>query len=450
MTLYKKLKTIISAPKDPEKEYVLCASTYKDIWAMAADFQNRLFDRNKHISVCMCTTDRAVTAAALLAALTRPATLIMPHEFSDSVIEKVYRENGFSKAVLEKPVNLPGNAEAIYAKPGSYKNNIIDTSFIRNPDEVFVKLFTGGSTGAPRTWSKTIGNLFLEAMHHVKKMNISPEDVFAATVPPNHIYGLLFSVLAPLVAGASTVDGVLTYPHEIQKGLSGFNATTLVSIPLHYKMLSGINLSAPWLSRALCSAARLFPEDSRAFYEKTGIGVTEIYGSTETGGIATRLCTSSQTHFTALDCIKWKLVKNRLAICSDFISPELPVDKDGYYITSDQVSIAGPNGFSLKGRADRIVKVGGKRVDLDEIRSVIMDMPEVKDAAIVCVPDKGGRGNEIRALAATCALPAEIRRHLIRHLPGHAIPRKIKTAEKIPVSAAGKYDNTAICDILDS
>jgi acyl-coenzyme A synthetase/AMP-(fatty) acid ligase len=47
-------------------------------------------------------------------------------------------------------------------------------------------------------------------------------------------------------------------------------------------------------------------------------------------------------------------------------------------------------------------------------------------------------------------LPAEIRRHLIRHLPGHAIPRKIKTAEKIPVSAAGKYDNTAICDILDS
>src|SRR6056297_1189065 len=160
MTLYQNLKKIIARPKDPQKKYVLCASTYKDVWAMAADFQNRLFDRNNHTCVCMCTTDRAVTAAALLAALTRPATLIMPHEFSDSAIERVYRENKFSKAILEKPVNLPGNIKAIYAKPGPGGEKALDTSFIRNPDEVFVKLFTGGSTGAPRTWSKTIGNLF--------------------------------------------------------------------------------------------------------------------------------------------------------------------------------------------------------------------------------------------------------------------------------------------------
>lgn len=450
MTLYQRLKTLAASPKDPEREYVLSSRTYNDVYAMAADFQTRLFAPDTHTSVCLCTTDRAVTAAVLLAALTRPATVILPHTFSQSVIERIDMEHGLSGAILEDPLKLPENVKNVPAGRPPAFGKVLDASFIRDPGEVFVKLFTGGSSGAPRTWSKTIGNLFSEAIYHAEKMGITAEDKFVATVPPNHIYGLLFSVLTPLVAGAATIDGVLTYPHEIQSALAGQNATTLVSIPLHYKMLGAMDFSAPALTRALCSAARLYPEDSGAFHAKTGLGVTEIYGSTETGGIASRLCTKNQPHFTPLDCITWKLAESRLAIRSDFISPELPVDQDGFYVTSDQASVAGPNGFYLEGRADRIIKVAGKRVDLDEIRSVMMEMSQITDAFVLSVADAGGRGNEIRALAATRASAAQIRKHLTKQLPGHAMPRKIKTTREIPVSAAGKYDNAEIRKLLEA
>jgi acyl-coenzyme A synthetase/AMP-(fatty) acid ligase len=444
------LKNVAAGPARPDDDFVPGRYTYKDAYAMAAGFQQHVFAKDRPVSLCLCTTDRGKMAAALLAALTRPATLILPYSCEKTVLARIRQEHGFSKAVTDAPADLPPGVAAVDPVPLLDGHRAFDASLIRDPGEVFVRLFTGGSTAAPRTWSKTIGNLFFEAIYHAQKMQVTQQDRFVATVPPCHIYGLLFSVLTPLVAGAGVVEGIPTYPHEIQTAIEKHQATYLVSIPLHYRMATGMDLPASSLAGALCSAARLEPEDSRAFYEKTGLGITEIYGSTETGGIATRVCTTAQPHFTPFDYIQWKQTDGSLAICSDFISPEIALDADGFFVTSDRIRVVGPNAFSLEGRADRIVKVGGKRVDLDEIRMVLLEMPEVSDAAVLSVADSGSRGNEIRALAAAQASAAQIRRHLADRLPGYALPRKIRLTDQIPVSPAGKYDSTQIRKLLDA
>jgi len=444
------LKNVAAGPANADDDFVPGSWTYKNIYSMAAGFQHGVFDKDRPVSLCLCTTDRGKIAAALLAALTRPATLILPYSYEKSVLARIRQEHGFSKAVTDAPEELPPEVEAVSPVPPSVGHTTFDASLIREPGEVFVKLFTGGSTAAPRTWSKTIGNLFFEAIYHAQKMQVTQQDRFVATVPPCHIYGLLFSVLTPLVAGAGVVEGVPTYPNEIRAAIEKHRATYLVSIPLHYRMAAGMDLPASSLAVALCSAARLEPGDSRAFYEKTGLGITEIYGSTETGGIASRVCTTVQPHFTPFDCIQWKQTDGCLAISSNFISPELPVDADNFFVTSDRIRVVGPNAFSLEGRADRIVKVGGKRVDLDEIRAVLLEMPEVSDAAVLSVADNGSRGNEIRALAAAQTSLSQIRRHLTDRLPGYALPRKIRLTDQIPVSPAGKYDSTQIRKLLDA
>ena len=450
MPLLNQLKKLITCPAHPRNDYIISRYTYENIYSIAATFQQQFFLPDIKESICLCINDRGIMAGALLAALTRPVTLVIPYSFSETVLADMHRAHPFSKAIVQAPIPLPQGVEAVFPDQNDIGKYKLDGTFIRNPDEVFVKLFTGGSTSTPRTWSKTIRNLFSEAIHQAANLCASPSDRFAATVPAYHIYGLLFSVLTPFVASSSVIDDELVYPYEIQNVVSQNQASVLVSIPLHYKLMADMALQTQSLRIALSSAARLDAADSRAFYQKTGLGITEIFGSTETGGIASRLCTETQPHFTPFDCIDWKLADNRLAIRSRFISPELPTDPEGFFITNDQANPVGPAGFELTGRVDRIVKIAGNRVDLDEIRSALTNMPDVKDAVVICTPGDSGRGNEISALVATTATSQEIRHYLQHRIQACAIPRRIKIVDTIPISAAGKYKNTEIKKILKS
>ncbi|MFP4194972.1 MAG: AMP-binding protein [Desulfobacterales bacterium] len=442
------LEEIAAGPKAPGHSYILSGYTYEDVYAMACCLQQRHFPADRQESVCLCTRDRAVTAAALLAAITRPVTLVIPYSFTKEVLSRTHQACKFSKAISDTSVPVPDGVEVVIPEHEHFRGNKLDHAGIRDPDSAFVRLFTGGTTREPRIWSKTIRNLFGEALYHARKLEVTENDLFAATVPAYHIYGLLFSVLTPFMASASVIGEELTYPREIRHAVGRKFATILVSIPLHYRMLAGTEFKAESLRFALSSAARLEEADSRAFYTQTGLGITEVFGSTETGGIATRLCSREQPHFTPFDCIDWKIIDHLLAIRSDFISPELPVDTEGFFVTSDRAKTVGPNGFQLAGRADSIVKVGGRRVDLEEVKSAIVGMTGVEDAAVICAENGSGRGNEIRALVAAGIDSGEIRRYLQNRIPDYAVPRRIRVVERIPVSPAGKYENTEIYKLL--
>ena len=444
------LDNLVAGPHAPGRDYIVSKTTHAEVYALAACLQQSVFPSKEEETVCLCTTDKAVMAAALLAAVTRPVTLIIPHAFSEPVLARMHAAHPFSKAILgrsdkgDETAELPAGVEKIRLDRWAAEAAAPFDPARRDPDSIFVKLFTGGSTGAPAIWSKTVRNLFGEALYHARKLAVIPEDRIAATVPPNHIYGLLFSVLMPLAASASVIEDVLTYPREIQQACSRDKASILISIPLHYKMLHTTGLSAEAVRWAMSSAAPLPVSDSQAFYQQTGVGVTEVYGSTETGGIATRCCAASETPFTVFDCIQWQITGDRLAIRSDFTSPELPRTPEGFFITGDRARAAGPHTFELGGRADRIVKIAGKRVDLDEVKAAILHMPQVRDAAVICAPDQTARSGEIQALVETGAEKDAIRRFLRNRLEAYALPRRIRITDKMPLAPTGKYDSRRI------
>jgi acyl-coenzyme A synthetase/AMP-(fatty) acid ligase len=240
------------------------------------------------------------------------------------------------------------------------------------------------------------------------------------------------------------LEPVYSFPQEILGAASDTEATILVSVPSQYLVLKTESLQRHNLRLAFSSAGMLPRPDADYFHGKTGIAVTEIYGSTETGGIAWKVALPDIQVFRTFKGIDWKLHNGRLQLRSDFLSPELPRDQDGFFTTADRAEPCGADSLTFHGRADDIVKVGGRRVDLSEICDKLKSLSGVRDAVVFAMHARTGRGSDIAALIAGTADVSAIRSGLAKICEPYVIPRHIKIVESIPVLPTGKYDRAMV------
>ena len=99
------------------------------------------------------------------------------------------------------------------------------------------------------------------------------------------------------------------------------------------------------------------------------------------------------------------------------------------------------------GRADQLVKIRGQRVDLGELEAALLATGLAQEAVVTAREDNAGE----KRLAAyivprtnTNALSQNFRRELRRQLPEHMIPNDFVALEKLPLTAAGKVDRSAL------
>lgn len=386
------------------------------------------------------TADRLLIAAALLAAAAGGPVLTLPYALSEAALMEMRRLGGSTRVLMDRPAPLPSGFVPVVPVPAEAPL-AMGTA---DPGRAVARLFTGGSTGKPQIWSKTVGNLFGEARYLVQRFGLGPGDRMLATVPPYHIYGLLFSVLLPLTAGAAVLAPTLAFPQAIADALIHHRITALAAVPAHYRLLPLVVTRGPHLRLAVSSAGRLEDEVAAAFQAASGRGVTEIYGSTETGGIAVREHGRPGAALTPFATVDWRIAGGRLQVRSPYLSPELPRDAAGYFRTADRATALPEGGFALLGRADGIVKVGGRRVDLEAVRARLRQVPGVRDAAVLALSAGRGRENEVVAVVEGEVDPAALRVLLAREVEPYALPRRWKVVERLPVSAAGKIDRPAI------
>jgi acyl-coenzyme A synthetase/AMP-(fatty) acid ligase len=146
--------------------------------------------------------------------------------------------------------------------------------------------------------------------------------------------------------------------------------------------------------------------------------------------------------------VETRIVGERLYVRSPFLSPNLKTDAKGFFLTGDRVGEDAKGGFVLKGRADGIVKVGGKRVDLEGVQACLQELPGIADALVLSLPAGRGRENEIVAVVEGSVDAIQIRQALADKVEPYALPRRIVTVDKIPMSAAGKYDRQAAAGLF--
>ncbi|HNY49217.1 MAG TPA: long-chain fatty acid--CoA ligase [Smithella sp.] len=425
-----------------EKDFTLSGYTYGDVFALAAGLKKTLSHWSGEKNICLCTTNKAVVAACILASLTGACKLILPYSFSAHAMKEMRDATGFNFAIADQPEEMPDGVEVITPVPSATKD--IRPETIIDPDNHFLRLFTGGSTGKPKVWSKSPRNLLTEAFYIRETFSLSDKDIFVATVPPYHIYGLLFSILVPFVSHARILPDIYTFPQEIISTINKNKASVLVSVPIHYRVLKVEGLSVPSLRYAFSSAGVLDRSDGLHFLDKTGIGITEIYGSTETGGIASRCVSDNTDRWRAFDMVSWRLKENRLCVQSDFTSPEMERDSEGFCLTGDEAREEENNSFILMGRADGVVKVAGKRVDLLDVQNKIKTLPTVNDAFVLALSSDTGRETDIAAVVACDLTETHLKKLMMDIMEPYAVPRLIKIVPSITRTATGKIDRRRI------
>ncbi len=313
------------------------------------------------------------------------------------------------------------------------------------PSRHVVTVYTSGSTGAPRAVRKTAAQLLGEAALMATTFEISASDRVLATVPPNHIYGLLFGVLVPLSAGAAFVRETPLHAEAVQAFGRTHGATIHVSVPAHLRALAALEVTWPALRFVFSSGAPLDATTAQQLAQR-GVAATEILGSSETGGIAWRRTDSNQLWQPLPGVRVGADATGQLLLESPFLEGSLGHAQP----CADRIELVPGGRFKHLGRLDDVVKVAGKRIALGELEARLRVVPGVQDAAVVTLPTVNGRGIEVcAALVAPDCTPAAIRESLLQWLDPVVLPRRWRFVKSLPREENGKLTRARLLALFD-
>jgi acyl-CoA synthetase (AMP-forming)/AMP-acid ligase II/3-hydroxymyristoyl/3-hydroxydecanoyl-(acyl carrier protein) dehydratase len=314
-------------------------------------------------------------------------------------------------------------------------------------------LYTSGSSGSPKPIRKTLAQFNAE-VHTLEKQwgALLGDATILASVPHHHIYGLLFRVLWPLAASRAFDRSTSLEPLHLQSRLRPGRASVVVSTPAQlsrWPALPGFAALKPAPRGFFSSGGPLAREAALQYAASYGAAPVEIYGSTETGGIAWRR--QDQTD-------AWQPLTDIEVRCDDdrALSVRSPhLGHADWHRTDDQIACDGEGRFRLQGRLDRVLKLGGKRVALAELEARLALHPYIAQAAVV--PLEGGSREQVGALVALTEAGCEalrdegrvlLARSLRRHLAGFfdvvVLPRQWRFRLTLPFDARGKLPASAV------
>ncbi|OON40743.1 AMP-binding protein [Izhakiella australiensis] len=304
------------------------------------------------------------------------------------------------------------------------------------PDATLI-LFTSGSTGAPREVVKPVACLdeeirWLSQAWGERLRNLT----VISSVSHQHLYGLTFRIMLPMALGLTFHSDQIAFSEQLS-ALARARRYLLVSSPAFLRRLDS-QLSAPPCALVVSAGGELCAGDAALAADWLGVAIDEIYGSSETGIIATRRSDGRNVLWQPFAPVRFSPAPDgRWRVQSPLIA-----SADGMLL-DDRLHFDG-EGFSLAGRYDRIVKIEDKRVSLSDVERRLMTLPGVHDAAVL-VLKREGRSVVGAVLVIDPSAAGEFnglrwRQALRPWLEPVAIPRYWRTVDAIPLNSQSKRD----------
>jgi acyl-coenzyme A synthetase/AMP-(fatty) acid ligase/3-hydroxymyristoyl/3-hydroxydecanoyl-(acyl carrier protein) dehydratase len=333
------------------------------------------------------------------------------------------------------------------------------------PDFPALVVYTSGSTGAPVPIRKQLSQLTgeLHSLEACFGAAIGDAEVLA-TVSHQHIYGLLFRVLWPLAAGRPIHAERYEFPEPLALALAARPCVLLAS-PAHLKRLPAHlewRGAASQLRAVFSSGGMLDAAASMHARSLLGQAPREVYGSSETGGVAWRQRGEdgdkpADEGWTPLPGVAWRAdAGGLLEVRSVHAGP------DGWQGLPDRVEDLGGGRFLLHGRADRIVKIEEKRVSLDAIEAALLASGLVREARVLACPGTdgarqllaafvvpGAEGAALLEREGKAAMNARLRTLLRASTEAVALPRRWRYLDGLPVNAQGKTTQAELLALLE-
>ncbi|NHD19426.1 MULTISPECIES: acyl-CoA synthetase [unclassified Actinopolyspora] len=322
-----------------------------------------------------------------------------------------------------------------------------------------IRFHTSGSTSDPVVWWRTESQLRAEADVLARELPHGIDQV-VNFAPTEHLFGRITGEFLPEKLSAEVVH-LDHEPARLPDSVRG-KRVLLACLPSSWLIL-----------RRLLSQLRDLPavtalhgtgptvgatDEVVSALQDTGFRATEVFGSTETGGIACRrICPdhSDRQAWTLLPDVEfhestpesddaaereWLAVRSpRLGYCSGMSAPP------DHWELSDLVYRKGPRSFEFEGRGSDLVKVNGRRLDLTLVAEALRTALTGID--VVCLPVHDSvRGEHYE-------LFYQFHRHLGREwildelratIDDPALPRAVHKVRRIPRTPTGKVSTVQL------
>lgn len=395
------------------------------------------------INLCV---DRYAFAVSLAAALVRGQTSLLPPDARPDTLARLSTADDGTYAIKDSTqTETPGLPSVLIEERAPVDASLAAGHPVPGIARALhaVSLLTSGSTGLPqphaKAWHTLVSNIAAAAGRLASLLGRPSLAglTLVATVPVQHSYGLESSALLALLGGAAFDSGRPFFPADVAKTLASVpRPRALVTTPFHLKtlLLSGIEL--PPVDLILSATAPLSPQLAAQAEEAMGASMIEIYGSTESGQVATRRPTQSEVWETFGD-IRVRAEHHddnggeRFIVEGDFIHEPTPM--------ADILELVDDRRFRLLGRANDLIHVAGRRSSLGYLNHHLNSIPGVVDGAF-WLPDDVTDG-VVRPVAFVVAPTLDahaIIAALRERVEAVFVPRRVVHVAAFPREGTGK------------
>ncbi|MDT3396392.1 fatty acid--CoA ligase family protein [Streptomyces sp. B1866] len=304
--------------------------------------------------------------------------------------------------------------------------------------------FSSGSTGLPKVIGRTADSLAaeVERFTRIEGMPARGERVLLLSSTA-HSFGLIAGLLHSLAAGVTVVFARHGSARDMLAAAARHDVHVVFGTPFHYELLSTAReLPALPALRAAVSGGEIMPPETAArFAERFGVGVGESYGTTETGVVAMDVSGAARPSVgRAAPGVRLRIRAGELEVRLPDGSPYLLPPggdryADGWLRTYDRAELAPDGAVRLLGRGDSLVVVGGLKLDLGEVETVLRGHPGVTGAVVV---HAGVTEAYVSTRADGGPSAGDLLRWCRERLADYKVPRAVRILPDLPRTSNGK------------
>lgn len=396
----------------------------------------------------------------------QPSLVIYEPEFS-AIAVSVTEGTDCVRLALDDPQG--------YESLQSEAKGTIATMAPRPDDDLWMLLYTSGTTGQPKGVMQTFGMVYVNATNTLITNKVAPGDVFLNVLPFFHTGGLNLYTLPVLMTGGTVIIERRFDPAMTLTRLSR-DVDSMFAVPAIYLTLAnhpdfpGTRFQR--LRNLSVGGAPIPPAIGEAFAAK-GIVVAPSYGMTEAGPtiFASDAQTAARKPLSVGKPVGASLVRlideagseiehagrGELQIAGPVVTPGYwnrsdatrETIKEGWLSTGD-VAVRDTDGdiFIVDRLKDMFIS-GGENVYPAEVENFLYDLPDVAEVAVIGVPDT--RWGEV-GLAVVVPRPGNIiepdrlRAACRAQLAGYKVPQHVRIVDSLPRTPSGKVEKHKLRD----
>lgn len=342
-------------------------------------------------------------------------------------------------------------------------------------------IYTSGSTGDPKGVMLTHQNMLAACESITSYLEVQEDEVILGVLSLAYSYGLYQMIMAFRKGARLVLERSFAYPAQIlntmvEEGVTGFpGVPTIFSVLAEFKSLKDYDLSK---IRYVTNAAAAIPLKHiimlRSVFPRAQI--FSMYGLTECNrcsylppedidrkplsvGIAIpnseMWIVDDDDNKVAPGTVGQLVVRGANVMIGYWEKPEATAKKlkpgllpgERVLYTGDHCKIDEEGYLYFVGRMDDIIKCRGEKVAPKEVEHVLMNIPGVKEAAVIGVPDEM-LGQAIKAFVVFeegfTLTEKQLNLECQRQLESNKVPKYIVSVSSLPKTDTGKIKKTGL------